>query len=902
MFVLRFDNLIGLTAAGVNLWLGLSILNKNRKAEINWILGLFLSAVALWNFSTAFTGQTDNLLLALFWRRLSSFSSALIVVFFLYFSFVFPKRERALTIFAKTLILLPGIFFAFVSISTDQMIKAYYFIEKSGGLFGQAVYGGMYQGAIVYYLFYLGMSLTSLIVKMFSVEKKEKLKVFYVLFGIGAAGLTAIFTSLVLPLLGFSQYVMFGPLTTLIMAAFIVYAIAAHRLLNIDDFFSRGVLYCSLAVGILGTAVIVQMGRVHFLPTFYIALFNLALAAFVYFQEQKKPINTSFSLVILIVAVWAFSIGMFFETKVMASLIAWSKVFYVVGSLTPGILLYFSVVFPTAWPKIGRPGRIILFLPSLVFCGLSLFDGLLIKNFYLSPAGITVQPGAAYPYFFLFSMLFMGGAFFNLAYKYKSAAQADKPRVRYVLWGMFIVGLFASVFNLALPFFGFYNLIWLGPYSTVFLTGLTSYAIVKHHLMDITLIISRTVAEILTISFFGLVYFLLAALYTKNINEASYYFVVLSSMAYWIMASYLFQKVRFVLQTSADKLFLRGKYDYYNALAEAGEQITKTLSMENINLTLKKTFSEIMEVADPRLLFSEAEIKPYLEYKKIAHIKDDLIVPCRLEERLIAVFVLGPKLSEDAYTDEDLRLLSALASQAAIAIDHTKSYERIKEDLLAAEKQLERSQRLASIGTLTAGVTHEIRNPMTVVRAKIETLFDRKRDSAYLIDTQKMVLENIDRVENIIQGMLDLSKNREKKIIEEADLVKMIEESLAYFPKSRLKVIKEFKPIPKVKGVKVELQQAIINIIQNAIEAMPNGGTLTLKTFEEDGRPAVTISDTGKGIPVEMREKIFDPFFSGRHEGTGLGLSIVYRIIREHGGDIKVKSEVGKGTTFKLLF
>ena len=81
-----------------------------------------------------------------------------------------------------------------------------------------------------------------------------------------------------------------------------------------------------------------------------------------------------------------------------------------------------------------------------------------------------------------------------------------------------------------------------------------------------------------------------------------------------------------------------------------------------------------------------------------------------------------------------------------------------------------------------------------------------------------------------------------------------------------------------------------------------SGGILTIRTYPDDHRVAVEVSDTGKGIPPEIQEKIFDPFFSTRHEGAGLGLSIVYRIVREHGADIKVSSEVGRGTTFKILF
>ena len=113
---------------------------------------------------------------------------------------------------------------------------------------------------------------------------------------------------------------------------------------------------------------------------------------------------------------------------------------------------------------------------------------------------------------------------------------------------------------------------------------------------------------------------------------------------------------------------------------------------------------------------------------------------------------------------------------------------------------------------------------------------------------------------------------------------------------------KELAPVPKITGDPEALQEVFINIIQNAMEAMADSGQLTIKTYPKYGGAIIEISDTGKGIPPEIQERIFDPFFSTRHEGTGLGLSIAYRIIREHAGDIKVVSQLGKGTCFKITF
>ena len=125
---------------------------------------------------------------------------------------------------------------------------------------------------------------------------------------------------------------------------------------------------------------------------------------------------------------------------------------------------------------------------------------------------------------------------------------------------------------------------------------------------------------------------------------------------------------------------------------------------------------------------------------------------------------------------------------------------------------------------------------------------------------------------------------------------------MQFFTVDRIVVKKDLQPIPPIKGDPEAMQEVIVNLVQNALDAMGGKGTLTLRTYKDDGHVTTEVSDTGKGIPEEIREKIFDPFYSTRHEGVGLGLSIVHRIVREHGGSIKVESQVGKGTTFKLQF
>jgi signal transduction histidine kinase len=478
----------------------------------------------------------------------------------------------------------------------------------------------------------------------------------------------------------------------------------------------------------------------------------------------------------------------------------------------------------------------------------------------------------------------------------------------------------------------------MGAWFSLAFIGSTAYAITKHRLMDISVVISRALAETLTIVFQAVLYLLLLFIYQAVTGRQVGLALLLATILYIIFVGQTHQGLRLFLQTTSNKLFLRGKYNYYKELSEVSLRVGRDLSLPAILKTLQDTFVNVVEISDPRVFlpeyFNDPEkvSKRYLPYdlEKVAPVTGgeeivldsklveqlirerrpqidphdpthELTVPCLLEERLIAIFVLGRKLSEEHYTDEDIHLLEVLASQVAIAIDHTRSYEKIRADLEVAERQLNRSQRLASLGTLTAGVTHEIRNPLTVIRTETERLANKERDLEYLKQFRELLLKHIDRISNIVQRMLAMAKERTHEE-SEVDLVELLNGSLQLINFKEVKPHKDLELLPMIKGDPVELEEVFVNLFQNAIDSMPNGGDLTVRTFIDEGRAVVEISDTGKGIPPEIQEKIFDPFFSTRHEGVGLGLSIAYRIIREHGGDIKLTSEVGKGTTFKLLF
>jgi signal transduction histidine kinase len=284
-------------------------------------------------------------------------------------------------------------------------------------------------------------------------------------------------------------------------------------------------------------------------------------------------------------------------------------------------------------------------------------------------------------------------------------------------------------------------------------------------------------------------------------------------------------------------------------------------------------------------------------------------IPLKSSAGLEGVLRLGEKISEDPYDEKDITLFRTIQAQILAILDRIRPYEQVKKDfeasqkkLYEAERMLERSQRLASLGTIAAGVAHEIRNPLGIIQLAVEQLTPQKiTNEAMLEKFKEEVKQNIKHITSIVRSMLSLTKG-EKKEITEVDLNEVINATLELFTVSRIRLIKELNPLPKIPGNPEELKQVFINLIDNAIHAMPEGGDLRIKSYQSSDAVVVEVSDTGIGIDEKDLPRIFDPFFSTRHEGAGLGLSIVYRIVREHSGEIEVKSQKGKGTTFTLKF
>ena len=231
---------------------------------------------------------------------------------------------------------------------------------------------------------------------------------------------------------------------------------------------------------------------------------------------------------------------------------------------------------------------------------------------------------------------------------------------------------------------------------------------------------------------------------------------------------------------------------------------------------------------------------------------------------------------------------------------------RIERELQKTQQALLQSEKLAAMGRLTSQIAHELNNPIYGIMNTLELLKTEIRPDSKRRRILELSLSEIQRLSEMLRNMLSFSKPEEEKR-KPVKMNELVEGILLMMEKqmreSNITVETDFSgEIPEVMASTNQMRQVILNMIKNAKEAMPHGGTLVIRTLREDRTVLILIQDTGVGIPEEIKNRIFEAFFTTKQKvkGVGLGLSVCYGIIKDHGGDIKVESEEKKGTTFTI--
>ena len=279
----------------------------------------------------------------------------------------------------------------------------------------------------------------------------------------------------------------------------------------------------------------------------------------------------------------------------------------------------------------------------------------------------------------------------------------------------------------------------------------------------------------------------------------------------------------------------------------------------------------------------------------------------RRGEAVGALVVIEARRSRAFTAAEEARVV-AVASPLAVAVENAQLFDDLRRsyaDLARAQKRLVHRERLAALGELSAVVAHEVRNPLAVIfnsLGSLQRMLRPQGDAKLLLD---VIQEEADRLNRTVGDLLDFARPVEPSLRPEA-LDKVVEEAVAVALARRpegILVVRDYdSSLPPVPVDTRQVRQAVLNLVVNAVQAMPRGGTLTVRTRVDGPFARLEIADSGPGVAAELRQKVFEPFFTTKPTGTGLGLAVVRRIADGHGGTVEALEEEGGGAAFVLRF
>jgi len=309
---------------------------------------------------------------------------------------------------------------------------------------------------------------------------------------------------------------------------------------------------------------------------------------------------------------------------------------------------------------------------------------------------------------------------------------------------------------------------------------------------------------------------------------------------------------------------------------------------------------------------------------RLFNIKSFAAVPLRARDRVKGVVTADNLLTNRLISPDKLRSLVTFANHVGLAIENAEMYDRLKDfnrelekeiavktkTLLKAQDELIRRERLAALGELSAGIAHEIRNPLTSIKILINSLVSELPERLRKSEDVAVINGEIERLNSIITQFLEYARPAEP-VFEQVNVKEVISQTISLVSaRVKARKVEMSLHLPDhdvaVHGDPRQLKQVFLNIILNAVQSMDGGGTLTVELRHSPGggknldTASIIMKDTGAGIAPENLKKLFTPFFSTKKDGVGLGLSIAQSIVLKHNGTIGVESEPGKGTAFTI--
>lgn len=681
--------------------------------------------------------------------------------------------------------------------------------------------------------------------------------------------------------------------------------------------------------------------QLYWLSPLLAGVLDLFLCVLVLVHGPGKRLNQTLALFALSLTSWNLDIAAlyFFTDEELASY--WSWIFRYGMLFIPPTVYHLALALTQRWTLTNRLFLIAGYWTTFVLCWANSQGALVdhLKHFVWGyyPVGrplYNLYTFAVLLYFSATLYQFVRGLIYS-----DSARQRQQFKI--VLLG-FAVWLPAGLTNL-LPVYGI-SFFPLGNLGNVFLCGAMTYAIIKHRLLDLEIIITKTTASVAALLLWLTPLWVLTAEVRQRIygddNDTQ---LLPFALAVFVLSGLVFPWLLRVSEAWVRRMLWGQKYDSLQALSIFQKTIIHVLDQKKIVEDLCEVLADTLQTDlvsvyllqpttgvyvnpreekarflsdDPFLHALSQQQEPVVREEAVLKEKDahaaqiattlaerqgEVCVPLRTQDRLIGFVLLGRKRNRDIFSSEDLRLLSALGTEVAVALENARLYAELR----ASHIMLTRSDRLAAVGTLAAGIAHEIRNPLVAVQTFVQLLPERLDDPEFRTTFAQLTASELERVSTLINDLLTFARPAPVRhgTVQINDLAEQVVRLLDGQAKKKgvalaMHLARELPPFPVDPE---QIKQVFMNLVLNALQATSAGGTITVATSllgGPDGHAYCTleVQDTGEGILAEHKEEIFDPFFTTKTAGTGLGLFITHQIIKEHGGSIDVESIVGQGT------
>lgn len=687
------------------------------------------------------------------------------------------------------------------------------------------------------------------------------------------------------------------------------------------------------------------------------AVTSTILGIVIYRANRNSLINRTFAIFAAYVAIWSYSYILWPFSHTKAECIFWFRMLHIGAILIPVGFYHFVISF------LNKPNRKSI-IPAYLIAGFFILFSF--SHFYIldmKPISFLPYygvPGVLYIPFLVMFFAYVAYSLYLLFSDYRFSEPQRKSQILLVGVGT-LIG-FAGGSTNYLPWFDIPMPPLLNCLVSIYVMA-TAYAIVKHKFLDIEVIIKKTLV------FTGLLasVFTMLVLPTLIIQEyllrsASTGGRLIGLSISGIVIILTMRRIENFLINITDKYLFQKKYDYKELLKTFTAEVLTVLELDKlVNLTVDK-LTDIVKMKSAAVLLFDGE-KQQFDVMASRNIKDssvklirpdgivtfmdethgyvlvselreknvsipdsiqeiidklnaELIIPMVLHEEVMGVLSLGKKKSDENYTQDDLDILLPLAKTLAIAISNAQLFVELgKTQAEAAQKE-----KMAVIGTLSAGINHEICNPLGIARGQCEAFLLNMKDGLYKNKTS--------------EELIDKAKDIMAKVIKETDRATAITKKLSGFAKpskGEAEIVNIAKELDEVFGLvgyelklekiefqkniqsgisdllvdKKQFQEVLFNLIRNAGQAIGEKGRISVNASEENGKVFIDVQDTGSGIPEDKVKMLFNPFFTTKDpgKGTGLGLFIVRQVVEKNGGRIYLKStKVGEGTIFRLEF